>query len=552
MAGTVQRAIGVDFGTSTSLVAEQTGRLPVEIVPLGRSTPWLPSLAGYRGPSLLVGEDADDLGPDHVIRSVKRAITENQETVSAGGRQVDPDEVIVAVLAEIAKRAATAGHPLDTGQEFRLGCPAMWTGEQRTRLVRLAEKAGMPVAGSALIDEPIAAGVAWVNDRFLRYNERPEGRLLVFDMGGGTLDIAVLDIVGGANPEISVLSAVGTSQAGDTLDTAIARTFGDELASRGFHLDDMPYPERAKAVLLREAREAKIRLSEVDRYQIVFRGMGRLPVLTYLREQLEEAFSPQMDVAERLVWAAVREAKMTEQALRRNGEAGRHSPVELRALSPVKLAWEIDYVVLVGGMSRVPYVARRIGGLFPQAQVFDSVGVPADEAIVAGLANTSDYERLNLHRPGFDFVVEWEEAGRPRQETLYAAHTPLYEGWQAWVLSSLYYEKCGRDFPAPSRGAGRLRVRSISGEYVRMRLDGKLVDGLPLRFGDQVLFRMYSDGRIIIKDGSGHSQYIRVDRWPVIRGRDFAELVLNRVPEKHSGGDDQWGYAQKDWAPPGR
>jgi molecular chaperone DnaK (HSP70) len=86
----------------------------------------------------------------------------------------------------------------------------MWDGPQLKRLLDLAEKAALPVDSSTLVDEPIAAGVAWVSHRFLAYGERPEGRLLVFDMGGGTLDIAVLDVVGGERPEISVLSALGT------------------------------------------------------------------------------------------------------------------------------------------------------------------------------------------------------------------------------------------------------------------------------------------------------------------------------------------------------
>nr|WP_310740321.1 Hsp70 family protein [Microbispora sp. H10885] len=547
--GSAGRAIGIDFGTSTSLVAEQIGRLPVEIIPLGRSTKWFPSIAGYRGHALLVGEDADVLPADQVIRSVKRAITEDRGKVRVGATEVGADDVIVAVLAEMANRAATAGHPLGSIEEFRLGCPAMWTGDQRARLLRLAGKAGLPVDDAALIDEPIAAGIAWVTNRFLAHGERPVGRLLVFDMGGGTLDIAVLDIVGGESPEISVLSAIGSTQAGDVLDVAIARDLSDGLRRKGFDLHSLPNQQRVQALLLREAREAKIRLSVDREHLVVFRSMGKLPVVPYLREQLEEAFAPQMDSAEQLVWAAVREAKMTEDALTWDGRRTTNSPADLCAMGPEKLAEEIKYVLLVGGMSRIPYVGRRIGSLFPQAEVFDDVGVAPDEAIVAGLANTTEYERLNLHRPGFDFVLEWDEGAGVRQEIIYKAHTRLYEAWQALSMTSLFYERRSRDFPGPRQGNARLRVRSISGEYVRLRIDGKQTDSILLRMGDDMLFRMYCNGRIIIQDGSGRTLQVRVDRWPVIRGRDFAELVLNRVPDEAQKGDDQW-YLLRDWAPP--
>ncbi|MEV0974980.1 Hsp70 family protein [Microtetraspora glauca] len=542
-----RRAIGVDFGTSTSLVAEQIGRQPVEIAPLGRSTPWFPSVAGLRGGSLLLGEDADGLSSDQVIRSVKRTITEDRQTIQVGSDEIDADEVIVALFSEIARRAKAAEHPLDDADEVRLGCPAMWSGDQRERLLRLAAEASLPISGSSLIDEPIAAGVAWANHRFYQPGKRPKGKLLVFDMGGGTLDIAVLDIGGKDQPEISVLSALGNAKAGDTLDAAIAAQFTGELARLKVPVNSLPNPDRVRSLLLNVAREAKIRLSTVPSHQVVFRGMSELPVLTYLREQLVEAFRPQMADAEQFIWAALRAAKMTE-TIPVQGDGWRtHSPEELRRLGMDGLAGEIKYVLLVGGMSRIPYVGERIGALFPHAEVFDEIGVVPEEAIVAGLASTSDYERLNLHRPSFDFVLEWD-GGR---QVLYRAHTPIYDPWQALSMSTVYYSRQGTDFQCPRHGRGRLTVRSITGETVNIKIDNESRDHLPFRLGDDLLFRMYCDGRIIIRDGSGHSRDLRVDRWPVIRGGDFAELVLKSVtapqPPELEG---DWGYGQKEWAPP--
>jgi molecular chaperone DnaK (HSP70) len=542
------RAVGVDFGTSTSLVAERVGRNPVQVATLGRTTHWFPSLAGYSGETLLIGEDAENLPTDRVIRSIKRAITEDLEVVQVMGDrglcEVPADDIIVAVLAEIVRRAEREEVRFGADGELRLGCPAMWNGPQRQRLLDLATKAGLPVDDSTLVDEPIAAGVAWVMHRFLTYGERPEGRLLVFDMGGGTLDIAVLDVEGGERPEISVLSALGSARAGDVLDRSIARDLKNELAQRGIEIARLPRPKLAEALLLREARDAKVSLSRADTHHtrgIRIRDFGVLPSLPYTREQLEEAFRPQMDEAEALVWAALRAALLTE--------VGDRSPDQLRRLGRAELADSINYVLLAGGMSRIPYVGRRIGQLFPHAQVFDDAGVPAEEAIVAGLADTWGYERINLHRPGFDFILEWSEGGRREELIVYPAYTPFYEPWQ--VLSGhsdLGYVWHGGNLATPPDGTGLLRVRSTSGEYLGLKIDNQSVSGLSLNLGSKMMFKLYCNGRVLIHDGKGRVYALRVDRWPVIRGRDFAELVLRSARGQGPSAPMQW-YLEKEWAP---
>jgi molecular chaperone DnaK (HSP70) len=548
MTEVAKRAVGVDFGTSTSLLAERTGTRPVDIVPLGRSTRWLPSLAGSENGRLLVGEDAENLPVAQIIRSVKRAISDGSDFVEIsddrGPHRVNADQVIVALLQEIVRRAEAAGQPLGVHEEVRLGCPAMWDGTQRRRLLGLAVQAGLPVAQSALIDEPIAAGVAWVTHRYLAHREQPEGRLLVFDMGGGTLDIAVLDVVGGPHPEISVLSALGTQLAGDMLDEAIARELTGELAGRGFNLAELPEEKTTEALVLREARETKIRLSAQAQHRIIFRGLSRarLPILTYTREQLEECFRPQMDQAVELIWAAVRAAKITE--------LGSRAPDVLRAMGADRLSSEIDYVLLAGGMSRIPYVERRIGELFPKALVYDAAGVAADEAIVAGLADTTGYDRLNLHRPGFDFVLEYTEGGQRRVQTIYPAYTPFYSPADVLTRSHLGFERRGRDFPGPRQGEGVLRVRTISGQYLRLRYEGEIKDGLRMRLGDDMSFKIYCDGRIVINDGNRQTRAMRVDQWPVVRGSDHAELVLQRVADAALVSPTAW-YLEKEYAPPG-
>jgi hypothetical protein len=268
----------------------------------------------------------------------------------------------------------------------------------------------------------------------------------------------------------------------------------------------------------------------------------RMPMLTYTRRQLEERFEPQMETAVQLVLAALRAAKMTESITR--------SPAELRNLVHDDLIDDIDYVLLAGGMSHIPYVRRRIIDLFPHARTYEDAGVNADEAIVAGLADTIGYDRLNLHRPGFDFVLEYEEGGRTRVQTIYPAFTPFYTPQDALTKSMLGFEVRGADFPGPCHGEARLRVRAVSGQYLRLKYDDQVSDGINLQLGHDMVFKIYCNGRVVIHDGAKREWNLRVSRWPVVRGSDHAFLVLQKVNGAPSAPKTAW-YLDREYAPPG-
>src|SRR5262249_30507618 len=154
-----------------------------------------------------------------------------------------------------------------------------------------------------------------------------------------------------------------------------------------------------------------------------------------------------------------------------------------------------------GGMSRLPYVGRRLSALFPDAAIHNNAGVAPEEMVVAGLADTSGYERISLHRPGFDVVVEWDGGRSPG----YEAFTPLSEAWEVYSgHSDLGYERRLGRGQLPAGGAGLLRVASATGESVRLSLDGAMMAGLPVRFGPaECVFRAYADGRMSLIDGEG-------------------------------------------------
>jgi len=517
----VAEAVGVDFGTATTLVSESAA-----VLPLGRTTNWLPSAVRVAHGTLLVGEDAEEVSPDQVIRSVKRAITERRDVFTLARPdsdeplEVHADDAIGAVLAETLDRAGRAGLALDGPRLVRLGCPAMWDGPQRRRLLAIARRAGLPVAEAALVDEPVAAGVAWLTYRFLAHGERPTGSLLVFDMGGGTLDVAVLSVAGGPSPEIAVRACLGVSMAGDALDLAIARDLAQEMADHHVDVTYHPQPELAWALLERAARETKVRLSHADEHPVVLpRQLAYPHVVRYRRERLEAAFGSQMDGAESLVVSALRCARLAR---------GPVTAGELRSLGRAELAGDIDFVLLVGGMSRIPYVAQRLGAFFPTAAIFDDAGVPPEEAVVAGLCDPAGYDRITLHRPGFDLVLD-TSFGRV---VAYEAYTPLYEPWQVYSgHSALGYERRLRAPEIPSHGFGTLRAVGgpDSSVPLRMRVDGQLVDGLPVRLGPaEVVVTLGCDGRVEIVDGLGESMVLQADGWPV-PGREHAGPSLRRL-----------------------
>jgi molecular chaperone DnaK len=370
--------------------------------------------------------------------------------------------------------------------------------------------------------------------------------VLVFDMGGGTLDIAVLDVEGGAKPDVTVLAAIGLAEAGDDLDRTLVREFEDDLAARGFDVSTSPDVAELRGELLDQARSTKVALSAgLQRtIQLDAERFGGIHTIEYGRVQLEEAFEAQLSRAEQMVWAALRAARLTQEFAPGRAEVSAMTPDNLRGLSPDDLAGDVKYIVLAGGMSRIPLVARRLGEMLPKAELHERVGdFLADEVVVAGLADTAGYDKINLHRPAFDFVLEWD-GGRERR-MLYEAYTPLYDQVQVARGNTFLGHSWHARYPDVAReGTGVLRVLSPTGDAVRLEVDGTVMDGIQMGFGSHPFsFKIYCGGQILISDGAGRRHAMRVDTWPVVRGHDYAaKLLLTRVPEE-SDPMVPWYYA---------
>lgn len=528
-----EQFLGVDFGTSTTLIAESLPAGRPTVVPIGHAESWMPSAAAVSGAALVVGEEAMTHNPAALITSVKRCITGRAVVARSadGSVERDADEVIVAVLREIANRARADRLPISDKGVTRLGCPAMWDAEQRERLLGLAEMAGFNVGPSTLIDEPIAAGLNWIGQRTQQREYFDEERVLVFDMGGGTLDVAVLDVTTGPlrDPEIYVLASDGLNEAGDVLDGTIVADLEIALRDQGIELEALPDADLARAYLMRAAAEAKVDLSTHHETQVhVGYQAGNLPSLHYTREQLEDAMLPQLERAWSLILSTLRGSYLT----RSEGAV----TSALRRMSEESLTSNVHHVLLAGGMSRASAVEKFLSRKLPSARIHTFPGRNgAREAIVAGLAENTSYEQVNLHRPAFDFVLEFSAGGGDLTRVpLYRAHTKLYEWWQALSRDRLRYEwpdgatAVNRDSARslPSTGYGRLAVYAMDGTPVDLRHKETDVPGLKVAFGyGAVRFDLSTEGRVNITDGQGTNQSFRVTRWPVLTG-GFARLAL--------------------------
>jgi molecular chaperone DnaK (HSP70) len=516
-------AVGLDFGTTTTLVASGKG-----VVPIGDSEPWMPSLVGFGEEGTIVaGEAALEVAEDQVVRSIKRSITERRDFVRVdtptGIRDVRADDLIVEVLREAARRGTARGQAMTAGamtgkNVLRLGCPGMWDGRQRRRLVELARRADLPVNLASLVDEPVAAGIAWLSGR--EVEAAAALRVLVFDMGGGTLDIAVLDVRGVNHHDVSVLAALGVPEAGDALDEAIAEDLDFALGAAGVDIDSLSHPLRARERLRDAAREAKVGLSSAPEYAIVLplRLFGTAE-LVYTRDQLDAVFAPQMDRAEQYVAAALRAARLTELVSGAAYDIAR-TPLD-------SLVAGVDVVVLSGGMCQIPYVTRRMAELFPPGTRIEMASSPSENAVAVGLAKAGQYGRINMYRPAFDVLLEW--AGGSDFRTLYEAFTPLVEAWQiVQGGSDLRFTRNGLDLSLPRKARnGRLRVVSHSGQQVRASLGGQSLEGFPVALSEQKFeFSIYPNGRLRLTDSSGTHEG-QVEDWYAMHGHDHGDRLAS-------------------------
>ncbi len=349
------RAVGVDLGTTNSVVAVLEAGEPV-VVPNAEGSRTTPSVVGFsKNGEILVGEVAKRqaiTNPDRTIRSVKRHMGDRSWSTDIDGKGWTAQEISAQILGKL-KRDAEA-YLGDTVTQAVITVPAYFDDAQRQATKEAGQIAGLEVL--RIINEPTAAALAYGLDK----QEAGDHTVLVFDLGGGTFDVSLLEIGEGV---FEVKATHGDTQlGGDDWDQRIidwlVKTFKDN------HGVDLSNDRMALQRLKEAAEKAKIELSQVAESTI------NLPFITATAEgplHLEQKLT--RGEFERMTEDLVERCKVPfEQAIKDWG----------------KDASAIDHVILVGGSTRMPMiqelVKRLTGGKEPHK------GVNPDEVVAVGAA----------------------------------------------------------------------------------------------------------------------------------------------------------------------
>jgi len=367
----VGKTIGIDLGTTNSCVAVLEGGEPtvLENAEGGRTTPSVVAFA--ESGDRLVGTVAKRqavMNPENTIFSIKRfmgrkeAEVKEEETivpyaveagpngdvrVDARGKQYSPPEISAMILQKLkADAEAKLGETVDSAV---ITVPAYFNDDQRQATKDAGKIAGLEV--KRIINEPTAASLAYGLDK-----ETADHTILVFDLGGGTFDVSVLEIGDGV---FEVKSTAGDNHlGGDNWDKAIVEWLVAEFKKdQGV---DLAADKNSLQRLYEAAEKAKIELSSAQETQI------NLPFITAVEGQPKHL-----------------DMKLTRSKL--NELTG---DLLERVVGPVKQALadagtDVDHVVLVGGMTRMPAVRERVEALTGKEP---HQGVNPDEVVAVGAA----------------------------------------------------------------------------------------------------------------------------------------------------------------------
>jgi molecular chaperone DnaK len=347
------RVVGIDLGTTNSVVATVEGGEPV-VIPNAEGSRITPSVVAFsKNGDVLTGEIAKRqaiTNPDRTIRSVKRQMGRKDWEFKVDDKTYTPQQISAFVLQKL-KRDAEA-YLGDTVTEAVVTVPAYFDDSQRQATKEAGEIAGLNVL--RIINEPTAAALAYGLEK-----GSADERILVFDLGGGTFDVSVLEIGDGV---FEVKSTHGNTQlGGDDWDQRIIDWLVTEFKNN--HGVDLSQDKMALQRLMEAAEKAKIELSQTQEASISLPFItatadGPLHFETTLtRSKFEQMTADLVESLKGPFEQAVRDAKISTS--------------------------DLTHVILVGGSTRMPMVqelVKSLSGKDPHK------GVNPDEVVAVGAA----------------------------------------------------------------------------------------------------------------------------------------------------------------------
>ena len=344
------KAVGIDLGTTNSVVAILEGGEPT-VIANAEGNRTTPSIVAFKSDDILVGELAKRqaiTNPDNTVRSIKRKVGSNWKQ-SFEDKEYTPQEISARILQKL-KRDAEA-YLGDKVTEAVITVPAYFNDAERQATKEAGQIAGLEVL--RIINEPTAASLAYG----LENNE--DQKILVFDLGGGTFDVSILEISEGV---FEVKSTSGDSKlGGDDWDQRIMDWIIEKFkSSTGI---DLSNDNMAIQRIQEGAEKAKIELSSTSETEI------NLPFLT------ANDSGPQ-HLVEKLSRSEFE--KITADLVERT-----KAPVE-NALKDAGMSYsDIDHIILVGGSTRMPSVQELVKSLTGKDP---HKGVNPDEVVASGAA----------------------------------------------------------------------------------------------------------------------------------------------------------------------
>ncbi|MGZ4114622.1 MAG: Hsp70 family protein, partial [Actinomycetota bacterium] len=323
------RAVGIDLGTTNSVVSVLEAGEPV-VIPNAEGARTTPSVVGFsKNGEILVGEVAKRqaiTNPDRTIRSVKRHMGDHSWSVDVDGKKWTPQEISAQILTKL-KRDAEA-YLGDTVSQAVITVPAYFDDSQRQATKEAGQIAGLEVL--RIINEPTAAALAYGLDK------QHDQTILVFDLGGGTFDVSLLEIGEGV---FEVKATHGDTQlGGDDWDQRVIDWMVKEF--KNAHGVDLSNDRMALQRLKEAAEKAKIELSTTMSSGINLpfitadeNGPKHLD-LTLTRAKFDELTHDLLERVVGPVTSAIKDANLS--------------------------ASDIHHVILVGGMTRVPAVQDKV------------------------------------------------------------------------------------------------------------------------------------------------------------------------------------------------
>jgi molecular chaperone DnaK len=360
---------GIDLGTTNSCISVLTKGRPAVIPVDGNGI--VPSVVSFDGEKLLVGRRAWNRAaafPGHTVRSVKRLMG-TSEKLTPAGKSYDPEDISAMILRYLCDEARRIG-----GCEVQravITVPAYFSDAQRRATMEAGRRAGLTV--ERIVNEPTAAALFYDHVRASSDSAPGEERYsLVYDLGGGTFDVSVLQM----GDIIEVLSSTGdTHLGGDDFDNRIVERILQKIKEKdGLDLENyLPALARLRGV----AESAKITLSEKALVRIeethipAPKGRNCSVSMELSREEFEYITADLVDRTIASVEKAIREAQLT--------------------------AKQIGRVLLVGGMTRMPIIPARLEKIFGTAQmpaVDPDLSVANGAAIQGGIISGENCEQI--------------------------------------------------------------------------------------------------------------------------------------------------------------